>query len=273
MPELPEVQTIVNDLKREIVGRRILSVWVDWPRHIKYPSLKEFKRNIRGAKILGVTRRAKNIIILLDKDRILLIHPKMTGHLLVAGKIKNKHIHLIFHLDKGVTLAFSDVRKFGKVLFGKTQEVFKLPDLKDIGPEPLGKNFSFGDFKRVVSKHRRKIKEVLMDQKVIAGIGNIYSDEILWLSKIHPAKPANKLTDKELRNIYSRMRLILKRAISLRGASVSDFRDTSGKEGRYAGRLMIYGKVGKPCRRCGTAIKRIKINNRSAHYCPRCQKA
>ncbi|MEK7635903.1 MAG: DNA-formamidopyrimidine glycosylase [Patescibacteria group bacterium] len=311
MPELPEVQTIVEDLKKKVVGRIITGVWFDAPkiitlrlaqgdgersRTIKKPKATEFQKQIKGLKITDIQRRGKNILIYLVKSYklkakscyLLLIHQKMTGHLLVGkwqmvnGKVEslikgllrekvNNYIHLIFYLDNGWQLALSDLRKFAKVLFGLKEEIENLPDLKMLGPEPLDESFKIDKFISLISLEKRKIKQVLMDQEVISGIGNIYSDEILWQAKIHPFTPANRLKTGQLKTIYSSMRQILKKAIKLRGTSISDFRDTSGKSGAYADIRKVYAKEGEKCQRCQTLIKRIKIGGRSAHFCPKCQ--
>jgi formamidopyrimidine-DNA glycosylase len=336
MPELPEVQTIVDDLNKKVIGRRITGVWFDVPKIIsiilgadkrgtirgttqKQEEFKQFfERQIKGLKIIDVKRRGKNILIYLINPKsearnskqiqnskfkiqkfLLLIHQKLTGHLLIGkwqiikvksqkSKVKsllkgplqekvNNYIRLIFYLDNGWQLALSDLRKFAKVLFGPKEEIENLPDLKKIGPEPLEKSFTFAKFKdRVLYSDGRfrtqKIKQVLMDQEVIAGIGNIYSDEILWQAKIHPFIPANKLKADKLRSLYLAMRQILQKAVKLRGASISDYRDTEGKPGRYAEVRQAYQREGEPCERCQTLIKRVKIGGRSSHYCPKCQK-
>jgi formamidopyrimidine-DNA glycosylase len=295
MPELPEVQTTVNGLNKKIIGRRIVKVWFDAPKIIKKPKPEEFKKQIKGLKISGVRRRGKNILIYLKSakekapSKLLLIHQKMTGHLLV-GKWKaekrqikslvkgplsekvNDYIHLILYLDNGQQTALSDLRKFAKVLLGAKEKIEKLPELAGLGPEPLDKKLSADDFMQLIFSQKRKIKQVLMDQQVIAGIGNIYSDEILWQAKIHPSKPANKLTNKELKSVFLAMKKILSKAVKMRGTSTSDFRDTDGKPGSYAKTLFVYQREGEPCQRCRRPIKRIKINNRSAHFCPKCQK-
>ena len=294
MPELPEVQTVVDDLNKKIIGRKIIGVWFDTPKIIKKPDPKDFTRLINGAVIKEIKRRGKNILIYLTSNsrlltaNLLLIHQKMTGHLLVGKwKIKNKkiqpltpsalkekvndYIHLIFKLDNGLMLGLSDLRKFAKVLFGLAEEIEALPDLTKLGPDSLDKNFTFKKFKETISKEKRKIKQVLMDQEVIAGIGNIYSDDILWQAKIHPFKPANSLSIAELGRIYKFMKLILKKAIKLRGTSISDFRDTAGKAGGYGNVRLVYQRENELCGRCKTPIKRIKIGGRSAHFCPKCQ--
>lgn len=294
MPELPEVQTIVNDLRRKIIGRFILDIWLDEPKLIKLPKAEDFKKQIKGLKIKDIKRRGKNILIYLDKDgnsseKILLIHQKLTGHLLIGkweiqnnmpksiikGALQepvNGFIHLIFYLDNGEQLALSDLRKFAKVVFGRRDEIENLSDFKKIGIDPFDKNFTFERFKELVWFKRQKIKQVLMDQEIIAGIGNIYSDEILWLAKIHPLKPSNKLKERELKGIYLAIKKILAEAIRLRGTSTSDYRDPAGKRGKYGEIRRVYQRTLLPCFRCKTLIKRIKIGDRSAHFCPNCQK-
>ncbi|MEX2033235.1 MAG: bifunctional DNA-formamidopyrimidine glycosylase/DNA-(apurinic or apyrimidinic site) lyase [Candidatus Colwellbacteria bacterium] len=292
MPEGPEVETIVNDLNRKVVGRRIVGVWTDWPKMIKTGD-EALRKGIKGVKIKFVRRRGKNILIDLDKDRLLLIHQKMTGHLLVGKwKIKkedpkyrpvplvkgplqervNDFIRLIFYLDNGQMLGLSDMRRFAKVLFGKREFIENLKELKNLGVDPTDPKTTFKDFAAAITKRTRNIKQVLMDQTVISGVGNIYADDILWFVRIHPLRRANDLTDRELKNIWLATRSILKKAIKLRGTSTADFRDTSGKPGRYGMELLAYQRTGKPCKRCKTPIKRIKIGGRSAHFCPRCQK-
>ncbi len=289
MPELPEVETIIGDLKKNILGLTIQDIWYDWKKQFKLPrSQREFKETVMGRKITGVRRRAKNILIDLSGDHLLLIHQKMTGHMLL-GKWKidknkpasllkgplrekvNEHIHLILYLSGGKELALSDLRKFAKVMAGPREVIENLPDLAGLGPEPLDKNLDISIFRNLMEKEKRPIKQVLMDQNVIAGIGNIYSDEILWEAKISPLKKADKLSRQELEKIFFAMKAILKKAIRLRGTSVSDFRDPAGREGRYTFARKVYRRAGEPCPRCKTTIKRVKIGGRSAHYCPQCQ--
>jgi len=314
MPELPEVETIVNDLKKKIVNRKIVGVWFDAPSLIKKPQPKDLRFKIKDLRIIDIKRRGKNILTYLINpkskilnQKILLIHQKMTGHLLYGkwsfGKAQDKqkiivkslikgaleekvnnYIHFILYLDNGWQVGLSDLRKFAKILFGGKEEIENLPDLKNLGPEPLNESFKVEKFINLISKKRGKIKQVLMDQNVIVGIGNIYSDEILWQAKIHPFKIAEKLKIKELKNIYSAMKQILKKAVKLRGTSVSDFRDAFGKSGGYAKMLKVYPhtkrsygvgvyqREGEFCQRCGTIIKRVKIGGRSAHFCPACQR-
>ena len=301
MPELPEVQTVVDDLNKKVIGRRIQGVWLDWPKMVKDPLDQQknkiahkhvaiFEKSLKGAKILKVKRRGKNILIYLSGKKLLLIHQKMTGHMLVGkweiqGKKViplepkaivedpyNKYIHLILYLDNGKMLALSDLRKFAKAILGSVEQIENLPELVNLGPDALDKSLKFIKFVKFIKPEKRKIKQVLMDPEVIAGIGNIYSDDILWSAKIHPFRPANKLSVKELKSLYKAMRAILVKAIKLRGTSSSDFRDTAGEKGGYADYLLVYQREGEPCLRCKTKIKRIKIGGRSAHFCSKCQK-
>ena len=296
MPELPEVETTVNQLKRKILERKITDVWCDNPKMIKEATLgkvinanlQKLKKNITGRRVEDIKRRGKNILIELDNDETLLIHQKLTGHLLLgrwrmvngqwqpitrgvlAEKI-NKYIHLILWLDDGRMLILSDLRKFAKVVYGKRRELLNLPEIKKLGPEPLDENFTFESFKETISKTRGEIKQVLMNQKVIAGIGNIYSNEILWQAKINPFKKTQRLTQEELKRIDRAMRQLLKKAIELRGESISDWRDTEGKEGGYDKIRKVYRRGGNPCPRCGAMIQKKKIGGRSTYFCPLCQ--
>lgn len=295
MPELPEVFTIVEDLKTKISGHKILDVDSDWPKLIKEPNYEDFKKQIKGLIIERIERYGKNIIINLTRGKTLLIHLKMTGHPLVStcwefakGKLtkkkleeckepdaidldpQNKFVHLGFTLDKGKNLLLSDVRKFAAV---KLVEKSKLPEIfKDLGIDALDQGLSLVKFKELIQKQRGMIKKVLMDQSIVAGIGNIYSDEILFDAKINPKKIVSSLTPKELKKIYDSMKKILNEAIKRRGTSISDYRDTAGERGSYGDIRKVYRKEGIPCpKNCGSFIKRISIAGRSAHFCPTCQ--
>lgn len=290
MPELPEVETIVRDLKKKVLGRKIKDVWTDWEKMIKRPTdFEGFKKEIKGRKILKIKRRGKNILFELSGGKTLLIHQRLTGHLLLGNWVKkgnewkpalpgpledpmNRFLHLIFWLDNRKQLALSDLRKFAKVELGNTQEIKESKEIKALGPEPLEKSFTLQKFQRILNKKRGKIKQILMDQRVLTGIGNIYSDEILWQAKIHPLKDVSKLNKEELKRVYRAMRNILPKAIKLGGESISDFRRLSGERGYFDKERKVYRREGEKCNRCGTIIKRIKIGSRSAHFCPKCQK-
>jgi formamidopyrimidine-DNA glycosylase len=301
MPELPEVETVVCGLRSRLYGRRIVDFWSDWPKYFrKSGGEKKFRKHVVGRKIVGMKRRGKNILIELSNSHLLLIHQKLSGHLLYGNWAKNKKliqdsknwdgqkwlpepfkeplvdpmnrfIRLIFFLDNKKMLVLSDLRRFAKVLYGSKDEIMNLADLKDLGPEPLEKDFSFAKFKALFNKKQGWIKQVLMDQNFIVGIGNIYADEILYDTKIHPLSRIEKLKEKELRRLYNSTRKILEKAVKLKGTSVDDFRDPSGVKGRYGQILKVYQKEGGECPK-GHIIKRMKIGARSAHFCPKEQK-
>ncbi len=303
MPELPEVETIVQGLRKKIKKRKIISLWTDWPSYFKLPKGEDnFKKLVIGRTILDVFRKAKNILISLSGDYLLLIHQKISGHLLVgrwlpqekfSKKIpeiwqgekwlpdapfdspfwdeKNRFIRLIFFLDNKEMLALSDLRRFAKVLVGPSKEILNLPELKDLGPEPLASDFNFEKFKKLFEKKKGAIKKILMDQSFISGIGNIYSDEILWLAKIHPLSRAEKLKEEELKKIFRAMKFILKKALKLKGTSIDEYRDITGQKGGYEKVRYVYQREKEACFRCQKPIQRIKINNRSSYFCSNCQ--
>ncbi|MDD5710563.1 MAG: bifunctional DNA-formamidopyrimidine glycosylase/DNA-(apurinic or apyrimidinic site) lyase [Candidatus Colwellbacteria bacterium] len=293
MPELPEVQTIVDDLRRKVVHRKIIDLWTDWPKSIKGITPAILKKRIRDSKILDVKRLGKNILITLDRDRALLIHQKMTGHLMVGrwflkktragwlvtnpirGPFKdrvNQYVHVIFSLDNGKMLALSDMRKFARVDFGESKYIFSLPAIRKLGLDALDGHLTPAIFEKIIRTRRKSIKQTLMDPTVVAGIGNIYADDILWSIKVHPARPAYTLDRSEIKKLLISARKILKKAIRLRGTSVGDYRDTSGRPGGYGRELLVYRRTGEPCRRCRTPIQRMVLGQRPAHFCPRCQK-
>jgi len=288
MPELPEVETTKRILKKVLIGRKILDIWCDTKKLIKKPDFKTFQKEIKGKEIKDIKRKGKILLFYLSQDKILLIHQKLTGHLLF-GKWKreknqwippkgpleekiNKFLHLIFFLDNGKMLALSDLRKFAKVELWEKEKLEQSQEIKELGPDPLDKNFTFNEFKKRIATQKRKIKEVLMDQKIIAGIGNIYSDEILWVSKIHPFKKANTLSEKELLLIFNKMREILLKAIQLKGESISDYRTPSGEKGGFDVERKVYRREREKCLRCGGVIQRKKLGGRSTYFCPQCQK-
>jgi len=292
MPELPEVETAVRSLNKTILGRKIEDVWSDCKKLIKKPGeFHRFERDIKDKKIEEITRKGKNIIFRLSDGYYLIVHQKMTGHFLFGewrlekgkwqplnpqspfGESTNSFIHLAFRLDDGKMLAFSDLRKFAKVMLVTKKDFLNLEDLKKIGPDPLSKDFTGEEFNEIIRTQKGKIKRVLMNQEVISGIGNIYSDEILWESRIHPLSSIKKLSDEDIKKIHRAIRKVLEKAIILKGDSVSDYRLITGEKGGYQKVQKAYGRTGQPCfRRDGGKIERVKIGSRSAHFCPKCQK-
>ncbi len=289
MPELPEVETIKRDLEKEVVGRRITAVEGDWPKTVSEPEFAIFQKEVTGRKIKALKRRAKNLIISLDKE-YLLVHFKMTGHMLVAdaGELHKDHwavkeasspladrvnqfIHLAFYLDNGKVMALSDLRKFARVSLVSKERLDTL--LAHLGPEPLEDDFDLELFKKQLSGKKGYIKQILLQQEVVAGIGNIYADEILFDAKILPLRKVTDLSNIELKKIYKSIVKILSKAVDLRGTSTSDFRDAAGEKGKYTDIRKVYRRTGEPCLAgCGGVVQRVKISGRSAHYCPNCQK-
>lgn len=293
MPELPEVETIVQELlkaKPKILGSKILDFWTDWKKMIKKPkSLEEFRKELIGRQILDIKRRAKNILFFLEKEKVLLVHQKLTGHLLygkwkkknkeweaeIEGPLKsdpqNRFIHFILFLSNGWQIALSDVRKFAKIELLDKEELEK--ELAQLGPEPLDDSFTFEKFKEAILKKKKgKIKQVLMDQRVIAGIGNIYSDEALWIAKISPFRKVSDIKEEELKELYLAIKKVLKIGVQLHGESISDFRRIDGSRGEFDEWRKVYRKEGEKCERCGGKIVAKKIGQRTAHFCPVCQK-
>lgn len=290
MPELPEVQTTVNGLNKKVLSRTFIDVWSDWKKTIKKPKdFISFKKEIKNKKIKKIWRRGKNIIIDLSDEYSLLVHQKMTGHLLYGiwnkknnvwlpeekGPLNdpyNRFLHIIFFLDDKKMLALSDSRKFAKVELWKREELLNSDYFKKLGPEPLEKDFTSAKFIDILKNKKGKIKQVLMNQEIIAGIGNIYSDEALWWSKIHPEKNIAKLSESELKLLYQAIKKVLKKGIELGGESFADYRNIEGKKGNFDIEKKAYQREGEKCFRCKTLLKRIKIGGRSSCFCPSCQK-
>ncbi len=286
MPELPEVQTTVSGLASHIRGLVINDVWTEYNSPyfhgsdtIKNPEyFKYFKKSIKGAKIVNVTRRAKNILIHLSNTFTILIHMKMTGHVMYGDYNKkdpfNRFIRLIFYLSNEKTMELCDTRKFAKVTLLKTETMHETTHLKNIGPEPLEKEFTLAIFKSQLSKKLNgKIKLVLMDQSIIAGIGNIYADESLWRANIHPetmiSHLLNQKNNDKLSNLYRVIRTTLSSGIDFGGDSMSDYRNIHGERGKFQEQHMAYRKTGTKCLKkgCGGKIKRIVLGGRGTHFC------
>lgn len=271
MPELPEVETIKRQLNLLVAGKKIKEVEILLPKIIKTP-LAEFKKATSNAKIKGIERRAKVLIIHLNNGWSLLLHLKLSGQLIFDGE-KSKHTHIIFHFSNGHHLIFNDLRQFGYVKLIKTGALDDFLEKEKFGPEPFDKNFTLARFvARLDRRPNAKIKQFLMDQTNIAGIGNIYSDEILFASRVHPLRKIKDLTPAEIKSIYKNIRKILNEAIKLKGTSADLYLDAYGKEGNFLSYLKVYGREGKKCFHCKGLIKRIKLGGRSAHFCPACQK-
>jgi len=272
MPELPEVETIARGLDRCLVGDVIDSVRVRWPGSVATPCGSEFERQLIGQTISAVWRRAKFLVIDLSRANhgrmSLIVHLRMTGRLLVdPAEPEPKHDHVAFSLSSGRTLTFRDVRKFGRIHLVSDKALV----LSRLGPEPLAADFAAADLLAILKSRKRQIKPLLLDQQMIAGLGNIYVDESLWAACLHPLTRSHLVSDAQVESLYHGMRRVLQCALDNGGTTLRDYRDQANEPGRNASALQAYGKDGKPCSRCGTPIAKMCVGGRGTHYCPTCQ--
>jgi len=271
MPELPEVETIRGDLQKLIVGKKILDIKTDSPKQVQ-PSLAKVKKSILGTTIKKVARRAKIIQIFLSNGQSIIIHLKLTGRLLVRKKSapKDQWQHVTLSLSGGKELRFADSRKFGWLKLLKDEsELQKL--LSQFGPEPLD-DLTFIKFKEILLATRRPIKIVLMDQAKISGVGNIYAGDALFLARVDPRRPANKISPDEAKKIYEALNKVLKDCLRYRGASDQYYLDALGQKGHYQDHFLVYQRQGKKCFRCPEKIIRVSLGGRGTFFCPHCQK-
>jgi formamidopyrimidine-DNA glycosylase len=291
MPELPEVETMAQDLAPLLRGAVVQEVWWDWPKVIRDPSPPEFARGLRGRRFLDVTRRAKWLVVDLSGDLVMAIQVKMTGQLFVlpAGTAHDKHVHFRLTLGPGPVaggmrhdgarwLLFRDVRKFGRVGLYRRDEEGTIMGPGDVGqlfgghgPEPLDDDFSLAVFRGVLRRRRGRLKSTLLDQSFVAGIGNIYADEALWRSRLHPLRSAERLNRDQERRLYEAIRSVLSEAVWRRGSSVEDYTAPEG-DGEMQKHLDAYQRTGAPCHRCGRPIRRLVLGQRSTHFCSWCQR-
>jgi len=271
MPELPEVETIVRGLRKTVVGKKIRNVEVIFPGIVKQDT-KNFIRNVGRSKIIMVRRQGKYILIDLSNGKTILTHLGMTGNLLLVKSSSpgNRHDHLIVKFyENDKELRYNDQRKFGKIKSFPTSKEENVSELKKLGPESL--NISSSDFVNLLQKRKGRIKSALLNQQIIAGLGNIYADESLFEAKIHPAQKIDKLSLQELKRLHQAIQIILKKAIMAGGSSIENYYNVNGEIGSFQLQHKVYGREGLSCKKCGTKIKRIKISQRSSYFCPRCQ--
>ncbi|MCL4395865.1 MAG: DNA-formamidopyrimidine glycosylase [Chloroflexi bacterium] len=277
MPELPEVETLVRDLRPHVIGRRILRAEVHWARTIATPNAREFARAIRGQTIAGLTRRGKFLVFRLRKGassrvrtQYLLVHLRMTGGFRIDDPRRaprDRYMHVILRFDDGRELRFRDARKFGRMWLvdEPTRVTGKL------GPEPL--EVSESEFAARLDKRRGHLKPLLLDQTFLAGLGNIYVDESLWYARLHPLRAAETLTRAERGRLYRAIQRVLSRAIALGGTSIDVmYKRVNGASGEFQDSLRAFDREKRPCRRCGTAIVKTVVGQRGTHYCPTCQR-
>jgi formamidopyrimidine-DNA glycosylase len=270
MPELPEVETVVRSLREPLAGRTILGAATDWPGALVTPDRLVFAARIAGQPVRRVDRRGKYILIALDPDT-LIIHLKMTGRLYVTPDDAKQHadrwVHFTFQLDNAHQLRFSDSRKFGRV--------YLVSDPADVtgalGPEPLDPAFTLDVFRQRIAVRSGLLKPLLLNQAFVAGIGNIYADEALHASGLHPLRRAATLSDDDIARLYGAIRQVLADGVAREGASINWYRKPDGTKGSAQDGLSAYGRTGQPCPRCGHPIEKIVVGQRGTHLCPVCQ--
>ncbi len=288
MPELPEVETVRIGLAALLPGRRVQAVDFDWPKGFPN-SDADVAAHLVGAKVTAVKRRAKVLLIELDSEYSLVIHLKMTGQLVfrgdqrfgaghpngsLVGELPDKSTRVTFTFDDGSKLFFNDQRKFGWVRLLPTIEVPSIDFFQKVGPEPLADDFTADAFiQRLRRRDGSAIKAALLDQTVVAGVGNIYADESLWAAKIHPLTRVKDVGDTQLRDLYAGLINVLKLSIEKGGSTDRNYVDAVGKRGSYLTFANVFRREGRPCSRCGTTIVKLRVAGRGTHICPHCQVA
>jgi formamidopyrimidine-DNA glycosylase len=289
MPELPEVEVVKRSLENIIINSTIVDVKIN-EGNLRYKVKKSEINQIIGLKIVSIKRRSKYLLFFFNKDIVMLAHLGMTGKFFIEKnnqiKLKtsfyyninenkdNKHNHLIFIFKNKLKLIYNDVRKFGFIKFDLIKNIKKNSHLKILGPEPLSNFFNYIYFKDFIIDKNRTIKGLLMDQKFISGLGNIYVNEILFFSKIKPNRKVSKLNNIEIKQVIKHTKNILKRAINLGGSSIKDFSNSSGKKGSFQQQFKVYGKKGNKCSNsdCNGVVRKIVLASRASFFCPKCQK-
>lgn len=276
MPELPEVEHVVRALRRAVLGRRIVAAEIKLPRLLVDTSPASFKRKLRGARIDAINRRGKYILIELDTQHVLLVHLRMTGKFLCVGPEQSlpPYPHIVFYLDDDRRLVFCDMRQFGRMRLLPVQNLSALPQIEALAPEPLTDDFSSDHFLATLSKSRRSLKQLLLDQTKILGLGNIYASEALFLARINPVKEAHRLSKPRALRLHQAIRDILQEAIDAGSTLRIDLSDGNGSYFGTTERFWrVYERAGEPCVNCGTRIRRIVQGGRSTYYCLKCQRS
>jgi formamidopyrimidine-DNA glycosylase len=285
MPELPEVETIRRDLAARLLNKKICEVKINKQRMVRN-NAKLFAKTLAGNKFTAINRIGKLLIFRLQTGGFLLIHLKMTGQLIychlgkfiagghslpkIGSDLPNKYSHIIFSFTNGDRLFFNDMRQFGYLEIVTSQQLERVKN--KFGMEPLTDNFKLAELTKILKKRSAPIKAVLLNQKLIAGIGNIYADEILFAAHILSTRRANSLSDKEIKNIFLASKKVLTQAIKHRGTTFNDYVDAHGNVGSFVKFLKVYSRAGQKCYRCGGIVKKIKMGGRGTHFCPNCQK-
>lgn len=272
MPELPEVETVRRGLEQLVVGKTIASVTCRYPKMI-VTGLEEFESRLPGQTITAMRRRGKYLIFQLT-DNVLVSHLRMEGkYFYYADAVpERKHAHVFFEFTDGGTLVYEDVRKFGTMELLQEADLPAYFDSKKLGPEPREEDFILPDFAQALSKSKKPIKSHLLDQTLVAGLGNIYVDEVLWRAQVHPARPSSSLAAQEVQAVHDFTIQVLAQAVEKGGSTIRSYSNAFGEDGTMQDYHMVYGKTGQPCPRCGTPIEKIQLGGRGSHFCPHCQK-
>ena len=273
MPELPEVETVCRTLHQRIRGVKILRVWVLEGR-LRQPVAADFAARLRGRTVAAVTRRGKYILAALDRGRTWVTHLGMSGKLTfrAPGARPDRHDHIVFRLADGRELRYHDPRRFGLCVVLPDSEIEAWPPLARLGLDPLDPRFTGDYLYPFLHRSRRNVRDLLLDQQVAAGLGNIYVNEALFRIGVRPTRRGSRISRALAGELASEVTALLREAIRWRGASVSDYRDGNDHRGGFQLRLQVYGRGGEPCRGCGAPVKRVGLGNRGAFYCPRCQR-
>ncbi|TMC52979.1 MAG: bifunctional DNA-formamidopyrimidine glycosylase/DNA-(apurinic or apyrimidinic site) lyase [Chloroflexi bacterium] len=274
MPELPEVETIVADLRPHLVGRTITRCELSFPTIVRHPEPEVFIDSVVGMRIESVGRRGKYILIGLVEDLFLVVHLGMTGQLRLVDPVAplENHTHAVLFLDDGKQLRYRDPRRFGRLLLGTQQALLDAKKMPRLGPEPIDPEFAADELYRRLHKRRTALKAVLLDQAAIAGVGNIYADESLHKARLRPDRIAGTVSKKSAARLHESLRESLQTAITNRGSSVDTYRDAWGEIGGQQDRLLVYGRAGEPCFTCGRPLSVIRIAGRTTVFCRRCQR-
>jgi formamidopyrimidine-DNA glycosylase len=274
MPELPEVETIVADLRPHLAGRTIVRCDLLFPTIVRHPEPEVFIDALTGTRIADMKRRGKYILIDVANDLLLVVHLGMTGQLRLvdADKPLEKHTHAVFALDDGRQLRYRDPRRFGRLLLGTEVDLLASKKLPRLGPEPIDPAFVADDLYRRLRKRRTALKAFLLNQEALAGVGNIYADESLHRARLRPDRLAGSLSRKSAQRLHESLRDSLLVAIANRGSSVDTYRDAWGEIGGQQEKLLVYGRAGEPCFTCGRPLALIRIAGRSTVFCRRCQR-
>lgn len=273
MPELPEVETTVRGLRQPLKGRRVEAVQhLDWPNMLPNIAPGELARLLPGRRVADVQRRGKLLLLKFEDGSALILHRKMSGNLLLraAGALPERHTHCVLRFDQDLELHFIDPRKFGRIYFFPSASALEAFLSARLGPEPLD-GLSATELALLLRGRRGRVKPLLLDQRLLAGVGNLYADEALWLAGIHPARTARGLRPEEAHQLALALRQVLQEGIERRGTSFSTYMDALGERGENQDYLRVYGRAGLPCLRCGERIVRIVVAQRGTYICPRCQ--